>query len=1851
MRKVYSLLLAILLLSTASLRAQIAVTVSGNTNTTPNLAASYTSLATALTDLNSVTAMSGPVTLTLAAGGSETAPPTGLTIGSATLNPVLSATNTVTLVKASGTVTLNAGVGTATPASAAPDGILKLVGADWITVDGLTFTDGNTASAAVSMEYGLGLFKLSASDGAQNNMIRNCTFNMQIVNNTAGTAPMLDGSVGILVINSTPTAATTSLTPGAASGTNSSNKFYTNTINGGNTGIGLSGYAATVGYPLPPLGDVSNDIGGTGALAATTGNTVLNFGGAAAAANAAVGIRANNQWGLNISNNTINNNTGTGVNHVNILRGIYGQAGTSANVSISYNTITLKGGGTTTALTGIENIIGATASSNTVTITNNIIQNCAYTTATTATFSGILAGASATNQNVNNNQVINNTVGASGTASSCTFQGIYASASSTNFTANLNTVSNNTINNSFGTMYCVRASTSTLVYDGNTVSNNGFPTSAGATSSTLYGFYDGSSPVNETYTNNNINNLSIAGASTATGHSIYGIYNTTAVGTKIFTGNNINNFSFTSSGAGYATVVGLRNLYTTTSTINKNVIHTLSSTGTAPLVAGLYLGSTSVTTINAFNNIIGNLNTPASTTHSVVGIYVGSAGTNINLYYNTVYLNATSTGTGFGSSAVYMSSTTPTTTLRNNVLVNLSTATGTGLTTVLRRTSTTLTAYGTTSNNNLFYAGAPSSSNVIYYDGTNSDQTLAAFKTRVSSRESASVTENPPFLSTTGPATGTATTFLHINPALGTLVESAGAPIAGYTDDFDGDTRNGTTPDLGADEGTFTPPPPCAAPTSQPTSLVLTPGLITMSGSFTNASSVPSGYLVIRTLANTAPVPVNGTTYAIGNNVLGYIESASSQTTFSSTGLSPTTTYYYWVYSFNSSNCTGGPIYLTTAPLTGSQITNTPGTIVSTAAGGNWSQTSTWQSGVVPTATDNVTIANGATVTIDVAAVAYTLNVGQGTTGILQFEPATARTLTIGTNVTIASGGIFQAAATGTITTHTLSVNGNLLNNGTLDFSTNSNTAGADIIFTGSADNSFGGTGGTTDVRTITLNKGTVYTPILELNPSNFTVQGVNTDNAGFLTLTNGTLKISGTFTMTNRVFPSATYVIPATGGIWLNNPNFVVAGQAGVTTCANNGLFRITQGVYNIGLTGADEMGAAAGAVFTIEGGTVNVAGRLDPQNAVTYTQTAGTVNIATVGNTRSNFGSFELFGGATSSFTMSGGIINIVNPSTGSTKIDYTNTSGIQNITGGQIVFGASGAPASSTYIVGFASYVPNFTINSSMTLNVNATTIQFNGTTATNNGAITSTGAGRFDFAGAAPMTYGGTGTFGTNAAPFGTTGVGSSSEALTTLNAPIITTRVNLFSGGFVSSNQISIGGGGSAGCLIQRGGGAAGPGSFDVAPTFNLGTGALSLSYFTSTLPVVTGFEVPASRSINALTINTGGPNVTLAGGDLSLNSGATPTLTLTTGNMNLGGSTLVLGTSPTVAGTLSGTGSTLYNGKFKRWIGTTTGNRDFPVGIAAAKRNAAINFTTAATAGGTLTAEWISSNPGTNGLPLTEGTINVTQVASDGYWRISAADGLTGGTYTGTFTVNSISGIVDPAQLVLLKRSETPGSLWTLDGTHVTSTGTTVSAVLSRTGMSGFSEFGIGGSASSLPVTITGIKAYQQGSGVQVEWNVATQINVLSYEVERSVDGRSFTKIGTVQARGNSTSSIAYNWLDAAPVQGNNFYRIRIVNLSSAAQYTSVAKVFIGKGAEAISIYPNPVKGDVVNLQLTNLEKGNYTLRLTNQLGQTIFSEIITHNGGSANMSLNIAGSLTNGIYQLQVVGKTASFTQTLVKQ
>ncbi len=175
-----------------------------------------------------------------------------------------------------------------------------------------------------------------------------------------------------------------------------------------------------------------------------------------------------------------------------------------------------------------------------------------------------------------------------------------------------------------------------------------------------------------------------------------------------------------------------------------------------------------------------------------------------------------------------------------------------------------------------------------------------------------------------------------------------------------------------------------------------------------------------------------------------------------------------------------------------------------------------------------------------------------------------------------------------------------------------------------------------------------------------------------------------------------------------------------------------------------------------------------------------------------------------------------------------------------------------------------------------------------------------------------------------------------------------------------------------------------------------------------------------------------------------------------------------------------------------------------------------------------------------------------------------------------------------------------------------------------------FKELGSG----PLPVTFTSIKAAEQNNNIAVEWKVGSQLNVARYEVEKSTDGRTFTKVAAIDAANTST----YNWLDLNAVQGNNFYRVRAIDINAVFKYTQIVKVTLGKKGSAIAVSPNPVQGNTVTLQFTNQQAGKYQLNLTNAAGQLMYSNTLQHAGGSSSQTFTLSSQITRGAYQLEVI-------------
>jgi hypothetical protein len=716
------------------------------------------------------------------------------------------------------------------------------------------------------------------------------------------------------------------------------------------------------------------------------------------------------------------------------------------------------------------------------------------------------------------------------------------------------------------------------------------------------------------------------------------------------------------------------------------------------------------------------------------------------------------------------------------------------------------------------------------------------------------------------------------------------------------------------------------------------------------------------------------------------------------------------------------------------------GQSITAIASTDWHLASTWSTGVVPTATDDVTIPAGISVTIGTTGITYTCN-NLTVDGTLTFEATAARTLTVVQNVTISSTGIFQSAASGTITAHSLSLSGNLTNNGVLDFSTNTNTAGAILTFTGSNNQTVTGTGTTTDLHTIAMSK-TSITNIVEFNVSNMSVRGLATGSTnGFLqdNTGTGTVKFSGTNTFSGITWNNTTYTIAATMGVWLNNPNFTVTGQTASPICA--GTLRITQGTYNIGTASNNSLAFGTGATLTVEGGTLNSTGRINTANTITFNMSGGDINVSTSGNGLSSTASFGLTS-TSNTVNWSGGTVNLVQRNSNATPLDYNVQGSTLNITGGTLQVGTSAtatnfdfriqgnvpqlvlnnatntktAQTTGTTTVHLASSITttltvgvSTSFNSSLTVPVGGT-LALNSTAImlanlVNEGTISGTGTCTLRFGSstiAIPQTYSGTaGTCTFTAATNGAVEFFNTNGVTLSHTNQIVTNQVILSAGIITNANKITVGAGAATSQLIQIGANITTipSGSFDVAPTFNIGTGGLALIYSTCANAVTTGVEIPTVRNIRGLTVNnTNG--VTLAGGDLNINVG-TPSMTIGTGaNISLGNNNLNLGVSGAAATlTLGSTTTSLIvtngTGAFTRSFAAATiaaGSTGlFPVAASATvDRRVAFSTVGAITTGGTITVRHADASGTTTVGAFTDNGVSI-DTRTNASWIISTA--------------------------------------------------------------------------------------------------------------------------------------------------------------------------------------------------------------------------------------------------------------------
>jgi hypothetical protein len=151
----------------------------------------------------------------------------------------------------------------------------------------------------------------------------------------------------------------------------------------------------------------------------------------------------------------------------------------------------------------------------------------------------------------------------------------------------------------------------------------------------------------------------------------------------------------------------------------------------------------------------------------------------------------------------------------------------------------------------------------------------------------------------------------------------------------------------------------------------------------------------------------------------------------------------------------------------------------------------------------------------------------------------------------------------------------------------------------------------------------------------------------------------------------------------------------------------------------------------------------------------------------------------------------------------------------------------------------------------------------------------------------------------------------------------------------------------------------------------------------------------------------------------------------------------------------------------------------------------------------------------------------------------------------------------------------------------------------------------------TLPVRSININALVKNASIDVKWTTVDESNTDFFIIEKSSDGARYSSIGSVKAKGTGNGVYLLN--DVTPVKGANYYRIKATDKNGASYYSSIALVQYDKEGKAVLVvYPNPVQ-QLATLQLANVAKGNYQLRVYDLSGRAVLQQRVTVAAGIPN--------------------------------
>ncbi|GJM30367.1 MAG: hypothetical protein DHS20C17_30020 [Cyclobacteriaceae bacterium] len=183
-----------------------------------------------------------------------------------------------------------------------------------------------------------------------------------------------------------------------------------------------------------------------------------------------------------------------------------------------------------------------------------------------------------------------------------------------------------------------------------------------------------------------------------------------------------------------------------------------------------------------------------------------------------------------------------------------------------------------------------------------------------------------------------------------------------------------------------------------------------------------------------------------------------------------------------------------------------------------------------------------------------------------------------------------------------------------------------------------------------------------------------------------------------------------------------------------------------------------------------------------------------------------------------------------------------------------------------------------------------------------------------------------------------------------------------------------------------------------------------------------------------------------------------------------------------------------------------------------------------------------------------------------------------------------------------------------------------------------------------LPVELLNFRGTATEFGNLLEWETASERNNDFFAIERSADTQNWEKVGSVIGNGNSDLLISYQFLDASPIPGRLFYRLKQVDYDGAFEYSYIISLVTGELPEfqLQKVYPIPTP-DLISISYITNNEDPVHYKLIDNLGRNVNLGIIVNQFGSHTRQLTLS-NIPPGGYLLVLTNKGHNVAAKVIK-